>query len=84
MVRHGRILLATLNIENFPDDLYATLQARAGREHRTVAHEVVHLLRHAVETREPLSILDLQGLGKELWESIDAADHVAREREAWD
>ena len=84
MVMHGRILLATLNIENFPDDLYATLQARAEREHRSVAHEVVLLLRHGVETREPLSILDLQGLGRELWDGVDAAVYVARERESWD
>ncbi len=76
--------MATLNVKNFPDDLYTTLQARAVREHRSVAQEVVHLLSRTLEAQEPLSILDLQGLGKELWENVDAADHVDRERRAWD
>ena len=76
--------MATLNIENFPDDLYAALQAQARREHRSVADEVAHLLHHALEVREPLSILDLQGLGRELWDGVDAAAYIARERDAWD
>ena len=76
--------MATLNVKNFPDDLYATLRDRAKREHRSVAQEVIHLLGRTLETQEPLSILDLQGLGKELWENIDAADYVARERDTWD
>ena len=29
-----------------------------------------------------LSIMDLQGLGKEFWQSIDPAAHVASERDA--
>ena len=76
--------MATLNVKNFPDDLYAALRARAGREHRSVAQEVIHLLGRTLETPEPLSILDLQGLGRELWENVDAADYVARERDSWD
>jgi hypothetical protein len=31
-----------------------------------------------------LSILDLQGLGKELWHRVDAARHVKKERREWD
>ncbi len=76
--------LATLNVKNFPDDLYATLRARAKREHRSVAQEVMHLLGQAPELREPLSILDLQGLGRKLWDGVDAADCVRDERDAWD
>ena len=33
---------------------------------------------------KPLSILELQGLGKEQWKDLDAAVHVQRERDAWD
>ena len=82
--RHEEEPLATLNVENFPDDLYATLRARARREHRSVDQEIVHLLRQAVDLQEPLSILDLQGLGRELWDGVDAADYIGRERDAWD
>jgi len=75
--------MATLNIENFPDDLYGKLRSRAQREHRSIAQEVIHLLSGAVEEEER-SILELKGLGKELWAGIDAATHVERERDSWD
>ena len=76
--------MATLNIKNFPDGLYKKLQARAKRDRRSVAQEVTHLLSEALESSKPLSILDLQGLGKEHWQGIDAAAHVHRERASWD
>jgi len=76
--------MATLNIKRFPDDLYEKLRLRAEKQHRSVAQEVVHLLAEVVEEPESLSILELRGLGKELWTGIDAADHVERERRSWD
>ncbi len=30
------------------------------------------------------SILDLEGLGKEVWEGVDADQFVAEERDTWD
>jgi plasmid stability protein len=76
--------MAILNIKNLPDALYKKLQARAKREHRSVAQEVTHLLSDALETAKPLSILELKGLGKEHWREIDAAKHVEQERASWD
>ena len=76
--------MATLNIKNLPDGLYRKLQARAKRQRRSVAQEVTHLLSEALEASKPLSILELQGLGKELWLGTDAAGHVRRERASWD
>jgi plasmid stability protein len=76
--------VATLNIKNLPDGLYKKLQARAKRQHRSVAQEVTHILSEAVEAPKPLSILDLKGLGKATWQEVDAAAHVERERTSWD
>jgi plasmid stability protein len=76
--------LATLNVKNLPDGLYRKLQARAKRERRSVAQEVTHLLATALETSSPISILELHGLGKELWREVDATDHVQGERASWD
>ena len=76
--------MATLNIKNLPDSLYRKLQARAKRERRSVAQEVTHLLDAALASNEPLSILELRGLGKRIWRDVDAAAHVKRERAAWD
>jgi len=70
--------LAILNIKNLK------LQARAKRQHRSVAQEVTHLLTDVLQTPKPLSILDLKGLGKEYWQGTNAAEHVRRERASWD
>jgi plasmid stability protein len=75
--------MATLNVKNFPPSLYRKLKERAEREHRSMAQEVTHLLERALEAEEPLSILELEGLGAAGWQDEDAADHVARERESW-
>lgn len=76
--------MATLNIKNFPDAIYRRLQARARRDRRSVAQEVTHILSEALDASKPLSILELQGLGKELWRDVDPAGHVQRERASWD
>ena len=76
--------MATLNVKNLPDGLYRKLQARARRQRRSVAQEVAQILSEALDAPKPLSILELRGLGKEYWEGVDAADHIERERTAWD
>jgi plasmid stability protein len=75
--------MATLNVKNLPDSLYRKLKARAKRQRRSVAQEVTVLLTEALDSTAPLSILQLQGLGKELWRDIDAGAHVAQERASW-
>lgn len=76
--------MATLNIKSLPDSLYRKLQERARRQHRSLSQEVIHILEAHVASEEPLSILDLRGLGKESWKGLDAADHVRAERGSWD
>ena len=75
--------MATLIVKNLPDSLYRKLKARAKRERRSVAQEVKVLLTEALDPTSPLSVLQLQGLGKEIWRDIDAEAHVAQERAAW-
>ena len=76
-------VVATLNVKNLPDGLYRKLKARAKREHRSVAQEVAVLLTAALDEPRAHSILELRGLGKELWAGVDAAEYVARERDSW-
>jgi len=75
--------MAILNIKNLPDGLYERLKVRAEQQHRSVAQEVTHILEQVLGGSEPLSILDLQGLGKSVWSGVDAAEHVDAERRAW-
>lgn len=76
--------MATLNIKNLPDLLYRKLRARAKRERRSVAQEVIRILTQATEEPAPLSILDMKGLGKEVWRGVDPVAHVEQERRSWD
>ena len=77
-------LMATLNIKNLPDGLYRRLKARAKKQNRSVSQEVTRILSAAVDEQEELSILGLQGLGKELWAGIDAGKYVNEERDSWE
>lgn len=76
--------MATLNVKNLPDGLYRRIQKRARERRRSVAQEVTCILEEAVERAEPLSILELRGLGRDAWREIDGAAHVDAERRAWD
>jgi len=76
--------MATLNVKNMPDDLHDVLKQRARRSRRSLSKEVIQLLTDATQKRELHSLLDLRGLGRELWSGIDADRHVAEERQAWD
>jgi plasmid stability protein len=76
--------MATLNIKGLPDRLHRKLRARAKQNHRSISQEVTHILTEALEEPEPLSILELQGLGKELWRDTTASEHVDAERRSWD
>lgn len=76
--------MATLNIKNFPDPLYEKLQEQAQQEHRSLAQQVIHILNQTVDQEKPLSILGLEGLGKEIWEGIDAVEYIRQERDSWD
>lgn len=76
--------MATLNVKNLPDKLYRMLSAQAKRHRRSTAQEVIQILSDALEEPEPLSLLELRGLGKEAWRDVDAREHVDRERRAWD
>ena len=76
--------MATLNVKNMPDGLYRKLQARARKQRRSVAQEVTQILADALEAPKALSMLELKGLGKDVWAGIPAAEHVARERDRWD
>ena len=75
--------MATLISSIFRMRFYRKLKARAKRERRSVAQEVTVLLAQALEQPAPLSLLELRGLGKELWRDVDAVTHVVEERTAW-
>ena len=46
--------MATLYVENVPDDLYDALRKRAKRNRKSIASEVIEVLRESVPTAEEL------------------------------
>ena len=76
--------MAVLNVKSMPDKLYRKLQARAKRERRSVTQEVLEILEQALHESPRLSIMNLQGLGKDIWRDIDSDQYVEVERRAWD
>ncbi|MFV2055694.1 MAG: hypothetical protein ACC707_04465 [Thiohalomonadales bacterium] len=76
--------MATMNIKNFPDPLYEELRDRAKREHRSISQEVVHLLETATKQPEIRSLLELRGLGKQIWRDVDTSKYISKERDTWD
>jgi plasmid stability protein len=76
--------VAVLNVKSVPEKLYRKLQARAKRERRSVTQEVLEILDQALSESPRLSIMNLQGLGKDIWRDIDSDQYVEAERRAWD
>lgn len=76
--------MATLNIKNVPEKLYSRLKPRARRERRSISQEVLRILEEATKPIETVSLLELRGLGKELWKGVDPARYVDEERSSWD
>jgi hypothetical protein len=45
--------------------------------------DLAALVRHQIATAPRQSITALRGLGREVWQGIDAQDYVDQERAAW-
>jgi len=76
--------MATLNIEDVPEDLYRRLTERAKENGRSLDEEVRQILDTAMKQR---SLLELAGKGRELWQKElqgkDAAEYIGEQRDQW-
>jgi hypothetical protein len=52
-------------------------------EQARLLEELATLLRHRVASQSRRSILELQGLGKEIWRGVDVQAYVKQERDSW-
>lgn len=74
--------MATLNVKNFPDDLYAKLKKRAKQEGRSVSSEVTQLLARDLNRPGKYTVEDLKGLAGP-WKGVDILKWIDRERDSW-
>ena len=66
------------------DDVLDRAQRLAPADQLRLLEELAALIRHQVTARKRRSILELEGLGKEIWCGMDAQEYVDRERASWD
>jgi hypothetical protein len=63
-------------------ELLAIIQNLSTDEQLKLLEELTIIVRSKVKKKKR-SILELKGLGKEIWKSIDAQEYVDRERDSW-
>jgi len=63
-------------------DVLDRVERLESQEQRRLLGDIAAMLRRRASER-PTSILELRGLGKEVWEGVDAQEYVERERSSW-
>lgn len=65
-------------------DVLRRVQRLSPDDQLRLLEDVAGLVRRQVTARaRRRSILELQGLGKEIWQDIDAQDYIDQERASW-
>jgi hypothetical protein len=52
-------------------------------EQKRLMEELASIVSHRKTAESKPSILDLEGLGKDIWQGIDAQEYIAQERQSW-
>ena len=65
------------------DELLMKVQWLDPVEQLRLLEELAVIVRHRLVSQRHHSILELQGLGKEIWRGIDAQEYVDQERASW-
>ena len=65
------------------DQVLDRAQRLAPADQLRLLEELAALLRRKVTVQKRRSILELEGLGKEIWQGVDAQEYVNRERASW-
>lgn len=52
-------------------------------EQLRLLEELASIVRRRITQKPKRSIMELEGLGKEIWQGIDAQEYVNQERDSW-
>lgn len=52
-------------------------------EQMRLMEELATIVSHHTPAKSKRSIMELEGLGKNIWQGIDAQEYVNRERQSW-
>ena len=64
--------------------ILSQVQKLPREEQRELAAEIVRHLNAPASTAARPSLLELRGLGKEVWAGVDVKDYLRQERDSWD
>lgn len=53
-------------------------------EQQKLLEDLLRIIHTSSETRPPRSVLELEGLGAEIWEGVDVEGYINRERDSWE
>ncbi len=76
-----------IGMSDLPDPRYESakrsVQALGPADQLRLIAELAASLRGEVEREPRRSLLELQGLGKSIWQGIDVEEYLRRERASW-
>lgn len=70
--------------KNSYDEIFERATGELSREELLKLSEALTIQAFRKMPANPRSILELRGLGKEVWEGIDPDEYVAQERDSWE
>ena len=66
------------------DDIMKMTRQLGLSEQLRLLESLAELVRQRVESSKQHSILELEGLGAEIWQGIDTQEYIQQERDSWD
>jgi hypothetical protein len=63
--------------------IYKEISQLTDNEKITLLSKLMWEIYAGIRREQKCNIYDLKGLGKEIWEGIDAQEYVNKERESW-
>lgn len=65
------------------DEALSRAQQLAPADQLRLAEQLIALARQQIAAPQQHSILELEGLGKEIWQGINVEDYINEERDSW-
>jgi hypothetical protein len=66
------------------DEILSRIQLLPPEDQLQLLADLALMLRHQVTAEPQHSIMELKGLGKEVWQDIDVEKYIEEERNSWD
>lgn len=64
-------------------EIYRQVEALTAEEQLCLLEALAGMVRRRIREKPKRSILELEGLGKEIWQAIDAQEYINHERDSW-